>query len=97
MTSQSRNFNQVSVSTTSLVVCDTSVGSGWKNGCKPSVKNSLHEELLSGLLVLLQPLRWFCVDCVIHHERDVREEQHHIYMWCEQAIRVIVAWKLCRY
>jgi len=24
--------------------------------------------------VLLQPLRWCCVDCVIHHERDVREE-----------------------
>jgi len=22
---------------------------------------------------LLQPLRWCCVDCVIHHERDVRE------------------------
>jgi len=26
---------------------------------------------------VLQPLRWRCVDCVIHHERDVREEQHH--------------------
>jgi len=25
--------------------------------------------------VLLQPLGWCCVDCVIHHERDVREEQ----------------------
>ena len=24
--------------------------------------------------VLLQPLQWCCVDCVIHHERDVREE-----------------------
>ena len=24
--------------------------------------------------VLLQPLRWCCVDCVIHHERDVWEE-----------------------
>ena len=35
---------------------------------------------------LLQPLRWCCVDCVIHHERDVREEQHHKYMWREQAI-----------
>jgi len=23
---------------------------------------------------------------VIHHERDVREEQHHTYMWREQAI-----------
>ena len=24
--------------------------------------------------LLLQPLRWCCVDCVFHHERDVREE-----------------------
>jgi len=23
---------------------------------------------------------------VIHHERDVCEEQHHTYMWREQAI-----------
>ena len=23
---------------------------------------------------VLQPLQWCCVDCVIHHERDVREE-----------------------
>ena len=37
--------------------------------------------------VLLQPLRWCCVDCVILHERDVREEQHHTYMWREQAIK----------
>jgi len=29
---------------------------------------------------------WCCVDCVIHHEQDVREEQHHTYMWREQAI-----------
>ena len=37
-------------------------------------------------LEVLQPLQWCCVDCVIHHERDVREEQHHTYMWREQAI-----------
>jgi len=37
--------------------------------------------------MLLQPLRWCCVDCVIHHERDVREDQHHTYMWREQAIK----------
>ena len=36
--------------------------------------------------MLLQPLRRRCVKCVIHHERDVREEQHHTYMWREQAI-----------
>jgi len=28
------------------------------------------------LNMLLQPLCWRCVECVIHHERDVREEQH---------------------
>jgi len=36
--------------------------------------------------MLLQPLLWRCVKCVIHNERDVREEQHHTYMWREQAI-----------
>jgi len=30
--------------------------------------------------VLLQPLRWCCVDCVIHHERDVREEEKYMYV-----------------
>ena len=36
---------------------------------------------------VLQPLRWRCVKCVIHHERDVREEKHCIHVtWCEQAI-----------
>jgi len=29
---------------------------------------------------LLQPLRWRCVECAIHHERDVREEQDQIYV-----------------
>jgi len=36
--------------------------------------------------MLLQPLWWCCVDCLIHHERDVREEQHRRYMWREEAI-----------
>ena len=35
---------------------------------------------------LLQPLRSCWVKCVIYHERDVCEEQHHTYMWREQAI-----------
>ena len=34
-------------------------------------------------LSVLQPLQWCCVDCVIHHERDVREEQK--YLWLERA------------
>jgi len=25
-------------------------------------------------LFVLQPLRWRCVECAIHHERDVHEE-----------------------
>jgi len=28
------------------------------------------------MLILLQPLLWRCAECAIHHERDVREEQH---------------------
>jgi len=34
--------------------------------------------------LVLHPLRWHCVECVIHHEWDVRKE--HPYMWHEQAI-----------
>jgi len=30
--------------------------------------------------MLLQPLRWRCVDCVIHHERDVRQDNTIIYV-----------------
>ena len=29
---------------------------------------------------VLQPQRWRCVECVIHHEQDVREEQQYIYL-----------------
>jgi len=52
----------------------------------------LHKERVIGAIrckkggMLLQPLQWCCVECVIHHERDVRAEQHHTYMWREQAI-----------
>jgi len=47
--------------------------------------------------LLLQPLRWRCFECVIHHERDVREEQQYIYVAQTSNNRVIVAWKFCRY
>ena len=40
-------------------------------------------------LPLLQPLRWCCVDCVIHHERDVREEQKYMYVARTSNNRVI--------
>jgi len=42
-------------------------------------------------LILLQPLRWRCVDCAIHHERDMREEQQYIYVVRTSNNRVIVA------
>jgi len=48
----------------------------WKScGVQPS-----HKERAIGVVrckeegMLLQPLRWRCIDYVIHHERDVRED-----------------------
>jgi len=47
---------------------------------------------LEGLkIVLLQPLHWRCVECVIHYEQDVREEQHHIYVMRTSSNKVIAA------
>jgi len=58
----------------------------------PGVKNAIKEastlfDVKSSMqsspkMQLLQPLWWCCVDCVIHPERDVREEQHHTYTVC---------------
>jgi len=45
-------------------------------------------------VVLLQPLSWRCVECAIHHERDVREEKHHIYVVRTSNNRVIMACEL---
>jgi len=39
--------------------------------------------------ILLQPLRWCCIDCVIHHERDVREEQKYMHVARTSNNRVI--------
>jgi len=44
--------------------------------------------------MLLQPLRWCCVECVIHHERDVREEQQYIYVARTSNNGVIMACEL---
>jgi len=41
--------------------------------------------------MLLQPLRWRCVECVIHREQDVREEKHRMYVARTSNNRVIVA------
>jgi len=35
-----------------------------------------NKRLSKSLLVLLQPLRWRCAECAVHHEWNVREEQH---------------------
>ena len=54
-----------------------------------------HKERAIGLVrckkegMLLQPLRWCCVDCVIHHERDVCEEQKYICVVRTSNNRVI--------
>jgi len=52
-----------------------------------------HKECAIGVVcckkeeMFLQPLRWRCVDCVIHHEWDMRKEQQYIqYAWRKQAI-----------
>ena len=38
---------------------------------------------------LLQPLQWCCVDCMIHHEQDVSEEQKYMYVARTSNNRVI--------
>jgi len=43
---------------------------------------------------VLQPLWWRCVDCVIHHERDAREEQQYIYVARTRNNREIMACEL---
>jgi len=53
---------------------------------KLTLRNLHRPRKCTKLRPVLQPLRWCCIKCVIHHERDVREEQHHTYMWHEKAI-----------
>jgi len=43
----------------------------------------------------LQPLGWHCAECAVHHERNVREKQHHTYVARIQAIIVISSGELC--
>jgi len=43
---------------------------------------------------VLQPLRWRYVDCVIHHERDVCEEEQYIYVARTNNNRVISSGEL---
>jgi len=45
--------------------------------------------------LLWQPLRWCFVDCVIHHERDARQEQKYICVaWASNNKRDCDAWSL---
>jgi len=44
-------------------------------------------KLLHLIQVLLQSVCLRCIECAIHHKRDMREELR-IYMWCKQAIIV---------
>ena len=63
----------------------------WRScGVQPS-----HKERTIGVVrcktegILLQPLRWCCVDYMIHHERDMRYEQKYIYLAWTSNNRVI--------
>jgi len=40
-------------------------------------------------VLVLQPLRWCCAECAVHHERNMHEEQHHIYVARTSNNRVI--------
>jgi len=42
------------------------------------------------VMILLQPLWWCCIDCMIHHERDAREEQKYMYVARTSNNRVIL-------
>jgi len=48
------------------------------NSCKGSNPSWKRAKMANVNLGLLQPLQWSCVDCVIHHERVVGEEQQYI-------------------
>jgi len=45
-------------------------------------------------MLLLQPFWWRCIDCVIHHERDVHEEQQYVYISQTSNNRVISSGEL---
>ena len=48
----------------------------------------------SYVFIMLQRLRWRCVECVIDHERDVREEQQYVYVARTSSKRDYDAWSL---
>ena len=65
-------------------------------GCGGCTEFSLHTKNVRSVWFVVKrrgccckPLRWCCVDCMIHHERDVRYEQKYIYVARTSNNRVI--------
>jgi len=64
-------------------------------GCGGRARCSLHTERAIGVVrckkegMLLQPLWWRCMECVIHNEQDVCEEKHYTYVARTSNTRVI--------
>jgi len=62
----------------------------WRScGVQPSHKERAIGAVRCKKEGMLQPLRLSCVDCMIHHERDVCEEQKYMYVACTSNNRVI--------
>ena len=69
-------------------------------GCGGRAEFSLHTKNVRSVWFVVKRrgvvaiLRWRFVDCVIHHERDVREEQQYIYVAQTSNKRDCDAWSL---
>ena len=81
-----RNHNQLSPRLCSKLI----------NACHRSITQRLvswSSPVVPKVWVVFQPLWWRCDDCVIHHERDVREEQKYMCVARTSNNRVIpVEW-----
>jgi len=64
--------------------------------CKMEVRCAIGAVRSKMERMLLQTLRCRCAECAVHHERNVREEQHHIYVARTSNNRVISSGELCR-
>ena len=66
--------------------------------CDACLKSSVLRvgvKMLHNTHLLHQPLRWCCAECAVHHERNVLEEQHHIYVARTNDNRVRMACEHC--
>jgi len=57
-----------------MLRCPNTVASGEMSFTKLKLIKTFNRSHMT----VLQPLRWCCVDCVIHHERHVHEEQKYV-------------------